>query len=66
MVFFSDIKDFTETTGDMEPEDLTYRLNKYFSEMSAIAQAHGATIDKFTGDAMLMVFFERGGGTRRP
>ena len=55
-VFFSDIKDFTETTGDMEPEDLTYLLNKYFSEMSAIAQAHGATIDKFIGDAMLMFF----------
>ncbi len=31
-------------------------LNIYFSEMSAIARAHGATIDKFIGDAILMFF----------
>ena len=55
-IFFSDIKDFTATTEDLEPEDLTYLLNKYFEEMSAIALAHGATIDKFVGDAMLMFF----------
>lgn len=55
-VFFSDIKDFTVTTEDLQPEDLTYLLNSYFSEMSAIAVKHGATIDKFIGDAMLMFF----------
>ena len=55
-IYFSDIKDFTATTEDMEPEDLTYLLNKYFSEMSKIAHEHGATIDKFVGDAMLMFF----------
>ena len=55
-MYFSDIKDFTATTEDMEPEDLTYLLNKYFSEMSKIAIEYGATIDKFVGDAMLMFF----------
>ena len=55
-IYFSDIKDFTSTTEDMEPEDLTYLLNKYFSEMSKIALEHGATIDKFVGDAMLCFF----------
>ena len=55
-VYFSDIKDFTDTTENMEPEDLTYLLNRYFSEMSAIALEHGATIDKFVGDAMLLFF----------
>src|SRR5204863_5576638 len=55
-IYCSDIKDFTATTEDMEPEDLTYLLNNYFSEMSKIAHAHGATIDKFVGDAMLMFF----------
>ncbi len=55
-IFFSDIKDFTSTTEAMSPEDLTYLLNKYFTEMSTIALAHGATIDKFVGDAMLMFF----------
>lgn len=55
-VFFSDIKDFTQTTDDMQPEDLTALLNSYFTEMSAIALEYGATIDKFIGDAMLMFF----------
>jgi class 3 adenylate cyclase len=53
-IFFSDIKDFTETTEGLEPEDLTLLLNEYFSEMSQIAQQYGATIDKFIGDAMLI------------
>ncbi len=55
-VFFSDIKDFTTTTEDMQPEDLTTLLNSYFTEMSRIALEYGATIDKFIGDAMLMFF----------
>lgn len=55
-VFFSDIKDFTKTTDDMQPEDLTALLNSYFTEMSRIALEYGATIDKFIGDAMLMFF----------
>ena len=55
-IYFSDIKDFTATTEDMEPEDLTYLLNKYFSEMTKIALEHGATVDKFVGDAMLVFF----------
>ncbi|MGE4299088.1 MAG: PAS domain S-box protein [Desulfovibrionaceae bacterium] len=55
-VFFSDIKDFTQTTDDLQPEDLTALLNRYFTEMSKISLEHGATIDKFIGDAMLMFF----------
>ena len=55
-IFFSDIKDFTQTTEDLQPEDLTYLLKSYFTEMSKIALEHGATIDKFIGDAMLMFF----------
>src|SRR5262245_37098689 len=55
-VFFSDLKDFTQITDDLEPEDLADLLNEYFTEMSEIALDHGATIDKFIGDAMLMFF----------
>jgi adenylate cyclase len=55
-IFFSDIKEFTKTTEGLEPEDLTYLLNHYFSEMSRIALEYGATIDKFIGDAMLIFF----------
>jgi len=55
-VFFSDIKDFVATTADMQPEDLTAMLNRYFTAMSKIALAHGAHNDKFIGDAMLIFF----------
>jgi adenylate cyclase len=55
-VFFSDIKDFTQITEDLQAEDLASLLNEYFTEMSKIALEHGATIDKFIGDAMLMFF----------
>ena len=55
-VFFSDIKDFTQITEDLQAEDLASLLNEYFTEMSMIALEHGATIDKFIGDAMLMFF----------
>lgn len=53
-IFFSDIKDFTEISEGLAPQDLTHLLNHYFSEMSKIALEHGATIDKFMGDAMLI------------
>lgn len=52
-VFFSDIKDFTATTERMQPEELTALLNEYFTEMGLIAEKHGATIDKFIGDAIV-------------
>jgi adenylate cyclase len=55
-VFFSDIKDFTETTDEMPPDVLTEMLNFYFDQMSKIALKHGGTIDKFIGDAILIFF----------
>jgi adenylate cyclase len=55
-VFFSDIKDFTASTAKWQPEEITFLLNSYFSEMSKIAFEYGGTLDKFIGDAM-MIFF---------
>nr|CRH05978.1 putative Adenylate cyclase [Candidatus Magnetococcus massalia] len=55
-VFFSDIKDFTATTDDLEPEDLTFLINDYLTDMTRIALKHGATIDKYIGDAILIFF----------
>ena len=55
-IFFSDIADFTATTDDLESEELTVLLNHYLTEMSEIALAHGATIDKYIGDAILAFF----------
>ena len=55
-VFFSDIADFTEAADRLESEELTGLLNHYLTEMSRIALDHGATIDKYAGDAILIFF----------
>jgi adenylate cyclase len=55
-LFFSDIKDFTTTTERLQPEEITSLLNEYLDEMAKIALAHGGTVDKFIGDAMLVFF----------
>ncbi len=55
-IFFSDIVGFTETADRLESEDLTKLLNHYLTEMSQIALAHGATIDKYVGDAIVIFF----------
>jgi class 3 adenylate cyclase len=55
-LFFSDIKDFSEAADLLEPEDLSEVLNEYLTEMVRIGEAHGGTIDKFIGDA-IMIFF---------
>ena len=55
-IFFSDVRGFTAWTDKLEPEDTREILNQYLSEMSAIANKWGGTIDKFIGDA-IMIFF---------
>jgi len=55
-VFFSDIADFTGTTDSLESEELTNLLNHYLTEMSKVALDHGATIDKYVGDAIIAFF----------
>jgi len=55
-IFFSDIEGFTDITDGMEPERLSFLINTYLSEMSDIAIAHGGTVDKFIGDAILVFF----------
>lgn len=55
-IFFSDIKDFSQLSEEMEAETLTELLNHYLTEMTKIVAHYGGTIDKFMGDGM-MVFF---------
>ncbi len=55
-VFFSDIAGFTDLTDRLEAEAVSGVLNRYLSEMAAIADGCGGTIDKFIGDG-IMIFF---------
>lgn len=56
VIFFSDIKGFSEISEMMEAEALTELINTYLTEMSRVVMKYGGTIDKFIGDA-IMVFF---------
>lgn len=55
-IFFSDIVGFTVKTDRMEPEDMTFLLNDYLTEMTKIVHKWGGTIDKFIGDAIMIYF----------
>jgi adenylate cyclase len=55
-VFFSDIVGFTETTENLDSQELTSILNRYLDEMAGIAIKYGATLDKFVGDAIIAFF----------
>ena len=55
-VLFSDIRSFTTISEHNSAEDVVSFLNQYFNTMVGIIKAHGGTIDKFVGDAILAIF----------
>ena len=55
-VFFSDIVGFTSMTERMEPEQLSYVMTSYFTEMARICDKWGGTLDQFVGDAIIIFF----------
>lgn len=55
-VFFSDIQGFSAISEELEAETLTELLNSYLTEMARIATKHKGTIDKFMGDAVMVIF----------
>jgi len=55
-MFFSDIKDFTQITDAMEPEDMATLLNEYLTEMNYIIDKYDGTLAQITGDSLLVFF----------
>jgi class 3 adenylate cyclase/CheY-like chemotaxis protein len=55
-VVFTDIKNFTRVSENMDPVDLVRLLNNYLTGMSDIILEQMGTIDKYIGDA-IMAFF---------
>lgn len=52
-LMFTDLAGFTELAEAMEVEQVAALLNRHLSEMTAIVMAHGGTVDKFIGDAIM-------------
>jgi class 3 adenylate cyclase/CheY-like chemotaxis protein len=55
-VVFLDLRGFTAFAESADPEDIMAVLGEYHAEMGRLILAHDGTLERFTGDGM-MVFF---------
>lgn len=55
-VCFTDIQGFTKLTDITDPETSAEILNEYLTKMAHIAHKYNATVDKFLGDGIMIMF----------
>ena len=55
-ILFSDIAGFTHFSGQVRAPKLARILNEYLQAMTKVIFAHNGTIDKFVGDAIMVIF----------
>jgi adenylate cyclase len=55
-VLFSDIVSFTKMSEGLEPAQVGSFIRDYLTAMTEIIFAHGGTIDKYIGDAVMALF----------
>jgi len=55
-VLFSDLRGFTTYGEQLPADDLLSELNAYFEAMVPAIRRHGGVVDKYIGDAIMVVF----------
>ena len=55
-ILFSDIAAFTKISEGLKPIELANFIREYLTAMTEIIFAHGGTIDKYIGDAVMALF----------
>lgn len=55
-VFFSDIRQFTAISENLEPEEVVEFLNQYMTRMVTCVEVTNGVVDKFIGDAIMAVW----------
>src|SRR5947209_5608226 len=55
-ILFCDVTGSTALGESTDPETLRAVLARYFERMQGIVEAHGGTVEKFIGDAVMAVF----------
>ena len=53
---FTDVRGFTSMSENLEPEQVTYIMNKALTAQQSAVQKHGGMVDKYIGDAMMAIF----------
>jgi adenylate cyclase len=52
-VLFSDLAGFTSVSEKLPPEKVADLINLYLNEVTGVIMAHGGTVDKYVGDAVM-------------
>jgi adenylate cyclase len=55
-ILFSDIVSFTKISEPLQPTERAAFIREFLSSMTDIVFAHGGTIDKYIGDALMALF----------
>ncbi|MFP4509964.1 MAG: adenylate/guanylate cyclase domain-containing protein [Spirochaetaceae bacterium] len=55
-ILFSDMKGFTSLSERLDPEDMDALMSSVFASFEGIIRAHGGTVEKYIGDALVAVF----------
>ena len=53
---FTDVRGFTSLSETLEPEQVTYIMNKALTAQQQAVQKYGGMVDKYIGDAMMAIF----------
>jgi len=53
---FTDVRGFTALSETLEPEQVTYIMNKALTAQQEAVQKNGGMVDKYIGDAMMAIF----------
>jgi adenylate cyclase len=55
-VLFTDLKDYSTISEDMDPADLMNWINEYMNRIAPLVTKHGGTVNSYSGDAIMAVF----------
>jgi len=56
VVVFCDLRHFTSFAESSEPEEVMRVLNEYFSALGDLVFRFGGTLERFTGDGLMVIF----------